>query len=369
MTRSAVNAGSFRSTRFAVVAALFLGTFALYARTGGHEFVAFDDDDYVVKNEHVQAGLTWHGIGWAFTTTHAANWHPLTWVSHMLDVELLGMRPGWHHLVNALLHALNAVLLFLFLLRATGATWRSALVAALFAVHPLHVESVAWVSERKDLLSTAFGFAALWAYSRYAERPSILRHAGVALLFTLSLLSKPMWVTLPFLLLLLDHWPLGRVVDRRLLLEKVPLLVLSLLSSVATFLAQSSGGAVASQHVALGLRLGNAATSCVVYALQMFWPADLAVFYPHPGDGLSIGTAVGAAVVVTGLTAAALSCWRRVPWIPVGWFWYLGMLVPVIGIVQVGAQARADRYTYVPLVGLFVIVAWSAAVRRPGRSR
>ena len=359
-----------RSTRFAIAAALFVCTVALYARTGGHDFVALDDDDYVVKNEQVRAGLTWQGLGWAFTTTHAANWHPLTWVSHMADVELLGVDAGRHHLVNVLLHALNAVLLFLFLLRATGATWRSALVAALFAVHPLHVESVAWVSERKDVLSTAFGFAALWAYARYAERPSPGRYAMVAALFTLSLLSKPMLVTLPFLLLLLDHWPLRRVADRRLFLEKVPLLLLSLLSSVATFHAQSSGGAVASQHVALGLRLGNAAISCLAYAFRMLWPVDLAAFYPHPGEGLVAWQAVGAAVVVASLTAAALACWRRVPWIPVGWLWYLGTLVPVLGIVQVGAQARADRYTYVPLVGLFLLVAWTAGALASGsRSR
>ena len=366
-----------RSTRAAIAAALFLCTVALFSRATSHEFVAFDDDDYVVKNEQVRAGLTWQGISWAFTTTHAANWHPLTWISHMVDVELSGMDAGRHHVGNVLLHALNALLLFLFLVRATGATWRSALVAALFAVHPLHVESVAWVSERKDVLCTFFGFAALWAYVRYAERPAPVRYAGVVLLFTLSLLSKPMWVTLPFLLLLLDHWPLRRAADPWLalpaagparprfatgflLLEKAPLLLLSLLSSVATFHAQSSGGAVASQHVSLGLRLGNAAISILAYAFQMVWPFDLAAFYPHPGDGLVAWQAVGAAVVVASLTAASFACWRRVPWVPVGWLWYLGTLVPVLGIVQVGAQARADRYTYVPLIGLFLILAWTA---------
>jgi tetratricopeptide (TPR) repeat protein len=376
-----------RAQRLAVVAFLFLGTCALYSRAATHDFVSLDDDDYVARNPRVLAGLSWEGVAWAFTTTAAANWHPLTWLSHMLDVELLGPSPGPHHVVNLLLHAANAVLLFLFLSRSTASTWRSALVAALFAVHPQHVESVAWISERKDLLSTLLGFGALLAYARHAERPAPLRYAAVALLFALSLLAKPMLVTLPFLLLLLDYWPLARFSEpglrveaegpdrprhgiRLLLAEKAPLLVLSALSSVATYRAQGGAGAIApSEFVSLGYRLGNAAVSCANYFARTFWPVRLAAFYPHPGVDLSVWQAVACAAALAAATGAALAWRRRLPWLPVGWLWFLGTLVPVIGIVQVGSQGTADRYTYVPLVGVFVLLAWGGAALAGASSR
>jgi Flp pilus assembly protein TadD len=356
---------------------LALAALLLYARTATFPFVGFDDNRYLTENRVVQDGLTWRGLAWAFTALHAGNWHPLTWLSHMLDVELFGMRPGAHHAVNALLHAADSALLFLALLRMTGARGRSAFAALLFALHPLHVESVAWVAERKDVLSTLFGFLMLLAYARHAERPGPRRLAPVALLLAASLLAKPMWVTAPFLFLLLDVWPLQRLEGsplpadpgcpsrprlplRGLILEKLPLLGLAAASSAATLLAQSRGGALTGLELGLGPRLAGAAVAYWRYAGKTLWPDPLAVYYPYSMNqvpGWLAGLAVAALVGATALSIAAA---RRAPWLPVGWLWFLGTLVPVIGVVQVGSQAMADRYTYLPAVGLFIALAWGA---------
>ncbi len=370
-------------TRWLIAAGIFLGTLALYARVAGHPFIFFDDNRYVTENPTVQAGLTWQGIAWAFTTLHVSNWHPLTWLSHMLDVELFGLNAGAHHAVNVLFHGANSVLVFLVFLRMTGATWRSAFVAALFTVHPTHVESVAWVAERKDLLSTLLGLLAMLVYVGWTRRSGVGRYLGVVALFAASLLSKPMWVTLPFLLLLLDVWPLQRwagspvPVDPeppptprlglgRLVLEKLPLLALSAASSAMTVVAQSRGGAMVNLDLGMGPRTGNAAVAYVRYVAKTFWPSDLAIYYPHPAGGLPSWQAIGAAALVFLASAAALLAVKRAPWLALGWFWFLGTLVPVIGLVQVGAQAMADRYTYLPAIGLYVALAWGgwAAARR-----
>jgi hypothetical protein len=365
----------------ALVAALAL---AVFWPAGSHPFVIFDDALYVFDNPDVLKGLTPEGISWAFGF-HAANWHPLTWISHMADVSLFGADAAWHHRVGIGWHALNAVLLFLVLRSMTGATRRSAFVAAVFAVHPMHVESVAWVAERKDLLSTFFAILATWGYARYARdrRPASLLAATV--LFALALLAKPMVVTLPFVFLLLDYWPLRRLSFPPaaegegtpllpLVVEKAPLFALSALSCVLTYLAQAEGGAVASaMRAPLGTRVANAFVSYAAYAGKSFWPASLSVYYPLPRGGVPAWQAAGAAAMLAAVTAGVLLRGRRSPWLPVGWFWFLGTLVPVIGIVQVGGQAMADRYTYFPMIGLSIVVAWGAAElvpeRWPHRSR
>ncbi len=361
---------------------LALATLAVYAPVRSHAFLFYDDDTYVTENAVVSAGLTPHGVAWACTTFHATNWHPLTWLSHMLDVQLFGMAPGPQHLVNVLLHAAAAVLLFLAFRRATDAPWPSAFVAAVFALHPLHVESVAWIAERKDVLATLCGFAALLAYVRHAERPESRRLASVAAFLALSLLAKPTFVTAPFLFLLLDAWPLGRVAGgpsspagprptfplARLALEKLPFLALAALSSIVTVIAQSSGGAVAGLHLGVGTRAANALVAYATYLGQAFWPANLAVLYPHRGTALPAWEWIVAAVLLVALTALALRVRARWPWVAVGWFWFGGTLVPMIGLVQVGVQSRADRYTYVPLTGIALAVAWSvAALVREGK--
>ena len=365
--------------RWLIAAGLFLGTLALYARVGGHPFIFFDDNRYVTENPTVKAGLTWQGVTWAFTTLHVSNWHPLTWLSHMLDVELFGVNPGPHHLVNVAFHGANAVLVFLVFLRMTGATWRSALVAALFAVHPTHVESVAWVAERKDVLSTFFGLLALLVHAGWARRGGAGRYLGVVVLFAASLLAKPMWVTLPFLLLLLDVWPLQRWAGSavpldpeppasprlglgRLVAEKLPLLALSIASSAMTVLAQSKGGALVSLGLGLDSRAGNAAVAYLRYLAKTIWPSTLAVYYPLPAAGIPAWQAVAAALVVSLASVIAILAARRAPWLAVGWFWFVGTLVPVIGLVQVGAQAMADRYTYLPTIGIYLVLAWGSAL-------
>ncbi len=388
---------------------LAMVTLAVYWIAGRNEFVNYDDPDYVTSNPHVLTGLTWENLRWAFTTGHASNWHPLTWLSHMLDCQVFGAHAAAHHLVNVAFHSANAVLLFLVLRRMTGAHWRSALVAALFALHPLHVESVAWISERKDVLSTFFLLLALAAYARsvarLADRPPppglpqakprgqgasprvadfidyALRflHPGPGLVclgwFALGLMSKPMLVTVPFLLLLLDYWPLGRFgvetgeAERRrfwlLLVEKTPFFALSLLSSVVTYLVQRKGGAV-STSLTVGERLGNALVSYARYLGKMWWPENLSVLYPHPGHWplWQVGLA---GALLAGLSAGAIVLRRNRPYPAVGWFWFVGMLIPVIGLVQVGIQSMADRYTYVPIIGLFIIVAWGVADLVPQR--
>jgi protein O-mannosyl-transferase len=338
-----------------------------YLQTLSYEFVSLDDGEYVVANRVVQQGLTLSNVGWAFTTMTAGNWHPLTWLSHMVDCQVFGLQPGWHHLVNALFHGANTVLLFVVLRGMTGMMWRSALVAALFAVHPLHVESVAWIAERKDVLSTFFGFWAIWAYVRYVRAPSLPRYGLVVCFFGLSLLSKPMLVTLPFTLLLLDVWPLKRFsVESRapvqkpkygsLFLEKLPLLAMSAASSVVTFKAQHD--AMASVDIwPLSDRLANAIVAYVSYLRKAFWPIDLAAIYIP--DETSVAKVAPAILVLVGITIGVGVLVRTRPWLAVGWLWFLGMLVPVIGLVQVGGQSMADRYTYVPLIGVFIMIAWS----------
>ncbi|HWS16155.1 MAG TPA: tetratricopeptide repeat protein [Candidatus Methylomirabilis sp.] len=344
---------------------LALSVLAVYGRTAWHPFITFDDEQYVASNPVVQRGLTADGAAWAFRTTHATNWHPLTWLSHMTDVELFGVDPGAHHLVNVLLHAANAVLLFLALRAMTGAAGRSAFVAALFALHPLHVESVAWIAERKDLLSGMFWILSMWAYAAYAARGGMPRYLLTAGCLALSLLSKPMAVTLPFVFLLLDFWPLrraGTVPPRRLVLEKVPFLALALASCVVTYAAQKSGGAVSPFPIPVGARLANAAVSYVAYLGKTFLPVSLSVFYPHPwsfgGPGHPAWQWGGAVLSLAALTALALRGAKERPYLATGWLWFLGTLVPVIGLVQAGEQGMADRYTYLPLTGVFLIVAW-----------
>jgi Tfp pilus assembly protein PilF len=349
-------------TRLLACLLLVLGVAAVYGRTAGFEYVFFDDDTYVTANPVVSEGLTLAGVRWAFTEVHGANWHPLTWLSHMLDVQLFGLAAGPPHLVNAGLHALSAVLLFLFLAGTTRRTWPAFFAAALFAWHPLRVESVAWVAERKDVLSGAFFFLTLLAYARYAREPGRGRYVLVALCLVLGLLTKPMLVTLPFVLLLLDRWPLERTRDRSwkdLVLEKAPLFVLVTLASALTFWAQDSSGAAPSAgEIALGLRLENALAAFGIYLGQTLWPAGLACFYPHavivaadPGAALLVPSLLGGTLLLGG-SAAVLVSRRSLPELTTGWWWTVGMLLPVIGIVQVGLQAHADRYTYLPLVGL-----------------
>jgi len=354
----------------AALAALVLVVYAPIVR---HPFLVTDDPDYVSANGHVLAGLTVAGVRWAFTTFDAANWFPLTWISHMIDVQLFGVRAGAHHLVSVLLHLANTVLLYAVLRRLTGAAGRSVWVAALFALHPLHVESVAWIAERKDVLSTFFWMAALWFYGRHVRRPGLSRFVPVALCQALGLLAKPMLVTLPLTLLLLDFWPLGRLragAIRGPLLEKAPLALLSGISAVVTLQAQSSGGAIGSMEVfPLGARMANALVSTTVYLKKMLWPVDLAVLYPHPGTSLPAWEVWGAALLLGSATALAVYTRRRRPWLLAGWFWYLATLAPVVGLVQVGAQGMADRYTYVPLLGPFVALAWEFGGTNAGRRR
>jgi protein O-mannosyl-transferase len=373
-----------RLLRWLIDLALAALTIAVYAPVGQHGFISLDDTAYVSENVHVARGVTPAGVAWALTSVSnlTANWHPVTWLSHMLDVELFGMNPGAHHLVSAALHALNAIVLFLLLDGMTGRPWRSACVAALFAAHPLHVESVAWIAERKDVLSTLFWLLTTWAYVGDTRRPGRARWAAVIVLFVLGLMAKPMLITLPFTLLLLDWWPLGRVsADKQegrgaaashwrrfvpLVVEKWPLFVLSGLSAVMTVIAQRRGGAVvALATISVAARVANAMISYVVYAWQMVWPAGLSVYYPHSGEA-SAGAAAVALAAVLGASWLAIRGAGRRPHLAVGWFWYLGTLVPVVGLVQVGLQAHADRYTYVPLIGLFVAIVWeSADLARP----
>lgn len=370
---------------------LIAATAASYGRVLNYDFVGFDDPDYVTENPVVRDGLTGEGVGWALTTGHSANWHPLTWLSHMLDVQLFGLNAAGHHLSSILLHALNALLIFGILQTMTRAAWPSAFVAALFALHPLHVESVAWISERKDVLSTCFGLLCIWAYGIYARRGGTWRYLVTMALLALGLMAKPMLVTLPCVLLLLDFWPLRRVrlrgdddaeqVSARsttnklpvcaaqplrwILIEKLPLLCLSIASSVATFLVQRGAGATQShESLTFALRCANAVVSYVRYIGKMFWPADLTLIYPHPnlpgGVPWTAGQIAAAAVIL--LLITAITIWaRRRAYLLVGWLWFLGTLVPVIGIVQVGGQAMADRYTYLPMIGLFIMLAFAAA--------
>jgi tetratricopeptide (TPR) repeat protein len=363
---------------------LAVGTVAVFARACGNDFVNYDDFPYVTQNANVRAGLTLKSIWWALTSTELANWHPLTWLSLQLDAQLFGLDPWGFHLTNVLLHAANVCLLFAFLQATTGALWSSAIAAALFAVHPLHVESVAWVAERKDVLSTFFWLLTMLAYARYARQPGPGRFALVMASYGLGLMAKPMLVTLACVLLLLDYWPLGRtgVVQSpksdighwtldigllqhslpRLLVEKIPLFAMAAASCAITLWAQSSGGTVSSlNQLPLSLRAQVALVGYAGYLAKMVWPWALAPLYPLPTETLPIWQLAGAAGLLVGVTTATLVLRRRCPYLAVGWFWYLGTLVPVIGLVQVGLQASADRYTYVPLIGIFIAIAWGGA--------
>jgi tetratricopeptide (TPR) repeat protein len=357
-----------------LMAALAALTIATYTPVWRFAFVALDDPQYVYANPDLASGLTVRSVVWALTTGHEANWHPLTWLSHALDISLFGMNAGWHHAENLLLHLVNTLLLFGVLRRMTGSAGPSAFVAAVFAVHPLHVESVAWVAERKDVLSTLFFMLSLGAYVRYVDAPSARRYAAVAALLAIGLTAKAMLVTMPFVLLLVDYWPLGRLAGaagathvprpqksaRQLIVEKIPLFAIVAASSVATFVAQRQGGAMKDLEVfRVGMRLQNAAVSYADYLRAAFWPSGLGVFYPFPSSLPSARVALSLLVLAV-ITAAAVLAWRRLPALTVGWFWFAGMLVPVIGFVQVGMQARADRYMYLPLVGLSIAVAWGA---------
>lgn len=353
------------TVRVVVCVLLALSVFATYAGVRHCGFTDADDPHYVLSNPIVKRGLTWEGVRWAFTTGHAANWHPLTWLSHMLDVELFGLRPLGHHLSSVALHAANSVLLLLALERTTRAFWRSAAVASLFALHPLRVESVAWVAERKDVLCAFFFFVLLLAYARYVERAGVARYLAVAVSLALGLLAKPMLVTAPFVLLILDVWPLRRTRERgswkRITLEKLPLLVLVLLASVATFLAQRSGGTVQSiDAIAIHVRVLNAVISYGAYVAQLLWPQGLCVYYPYPLGSQLVPFAVSVSALAV-ITTLALRERSRRPYLLAGWLWFAGMLVPVIGIVQVGSQAHADRYTYLPSIGLTLALVWLVA--------
>jgi tetratricopeptide (TPR) repeat protein len=378
-------AGTFCSRNQRVILSLVLaiGTWITFSPVIGNQFINYDDPEYVTKNPHVNSGLSVNNAAWAFTTVYAANWHPLTWLSHMLDVSMFGLNPGWHHGVSLLLHVGNVVLLFYLLLRMTGSVWRSGFVAAFFALHPLHVQSVAWIAERKDVLSTFFGLVTLQCYVTYCQRPtterrdasaagkkqSIMSH-GVAywlalVFFAFGLMSKPMLVTLPLLMLLLDYWPLKRVEAiswlgvKAVIPEKLPFAALAMGSSVITFIAQHSAGAVASvKTLGLGTRVQNAITAYGAYLRKTLWPADLAVFYPQLME-VPTWRVLFAALCLVALTMWAWYSMRRNRAIFVGWCWFVITLLPVIGLVQVGGQAMADRYSYVPLIGVFIMLSWS----------
>ncbi len=341
-------------------AALALITIAVFFQVGTFDFITYDDPAYVTANPQVKAGLSLENFVWAFTSSQAYNWHPLTWLSLMLDCQLFGPAPHLLHITNLLLHTVNVVLLFIVLLRMTKATWASVFVAAAFAIHPLHIQSVAWVAERKDVLSTLFWLLTMFFYVRYTERPCLRRYLLVIFAFAMGLMAKPMLVTLPVILLLLDYWPLKRQYQAgKLLLEKVPLFFLAGVTSVITVIVQQRGGAVKDiVKFPFDIRVINALVSYVKYILKMFWPVNLSIFYPHPGRSLHFSDAVIPLALLVIVTILAIRFARTHGYLFVGWFWYICTLIPVIGLVQVGNQAMADRYTYIPLIGLFIIIAW-----------
>mgnify|MGYP006198390701 CR=1 FL=1 len=330
-----------------------------------HEFLTYDDPIYITENEQVQKGLTAEGVAWAFRSFDF-NWHPITWLTHMIDVELFGMNAGAHLLVNAAIHAINAILLLLVLTRATGFVWRSAVVAALFAIHPLHVESVAWLAERKDVLSSLFLLLTVWFYLRFVERRSKLHYALMLVMFILGLMSKGMLVTLPFVLVLIDYWPLRRLQSfrwrelRPLIVEKLPLFLLIIPAAFITWYAQHVVEAIANvRFVPVLIRLANAAISYVIYIRRMFWPDDLALGYSYPST-IKPSTSIASAIILLVVTILVV-IYRERRYLFTGWFWFAGMLVPVSGIVQIGPQSMADRYTYIPMVGLFILFTWLIA--------
>jgi len=386
-----------RSTKKHLLISLLLAfvTFLVFIQVIQSEFINFDDDLIITDNEMVLNGLTKKGLVYAFTTGYGGCWHPLTWISHMVATQLFGLVPGWHHLLNLLLHMANTVLIFLVLSRMTKALWQSAFVAALFALHPLHVESVAWVTERKDVLSTFFWILTIGLYGSYAARPGLNRYLAVLLCFALGLMAKPILVTLPFVLLLLDYWPLGRLepktisrktkhsslppknieaqpyhnsakqtiifkwsLVRPLLIEKIPFFLLTIFASIISYLSQNYAGAVKSfESFPLKARIANAFISYVAYMVKMVWPMNLAILYPHPIWWPS-WQVLGSVVLLLVFTILFLKKAKNHRYFIVGWFWYIGTLVPVIGVVQIGAHSMADRFTYIPLIGLFIIIAW-----------
>jgi len=349
-------------------------TVLTYGNILSHDFIDYDDGDYVTNNRHVQQGISFQNIIWAFTTIHASNWHPLTWLSHMLDCQFYGMNPGLHHLTNLLFHVINTLLLFFIFNQMTGKLWQSAFISALFALHPVHVESVAWVAERKDVLSTFFWMLTMWAYFRYVKHRGITRYVMVMLFFILGLLSKPMLVTLPFILILLDFWPLNRFqttgvqtakldirqIGLHLVWEKMPLFILSGISGCVTLFAQQQGGALKSlDFIPFQYRLANALVSYAAYMEKMIIPTKLAVLYPHPGIHPWWKVAISGALIVF-ITAISIKSIKNRPYFIMGWLWYLVTLLPVIGLIQVGIQSMADRYAYIPLIGLFIVISWGA---------
>ena len=359
-------------SKIAICAVLIAIIWAVFGQTLQYGFVNYDDPAYVSENRQIQEGVTWQNVVWAFTHVHSHNWHPLTTISHMLDCQLFGLKPGAHHFVNVLLHSASAVLLFLLLEKMTAALWRSSLVAAIFAIHPLRVESVAWIAERKDVLSGLFFMLTLLAYVHYARKPTVCRYGSMSILFVCGLLSKPMLVTVPVILLLVDFWPLKRTQTseisghknsdlawRKLILEKIPLFVLAIGSGIATLIAQR-GGILDTQHLAFASRIANAISAYLIYIWQMFWPTDLAAMYPHPGQ-LTFWEIAPASALLILVTAAAISLWKGRPYFIMGWFWYLAMLLPVIGLIQVGSQAHADRYTYLSQIGLYIAIVWGVS--------
>ena len=360
-----------RRTDYLICLAMIVAMLAVYWQVRGFGFILLDDPGYVSGNGHVLGGLNSSSLSWAFRSYYQSNWHPLTWISLMADAQLGGANPAVFHLTNVGLHILNTLLLFAFLLLETGKRWASASVALLFAIHPLHVESVAWVTERKDVLSTLFWLLTMLAYLWYARRRSISRYLLVATAFALGLLAKPMLVTLPIVLLLLDIWPLGRLAKRSqpaeghlplraLILEKIPLLAISAASCAVTLAAQSGGGSVYTvAALPIGARISNAVVACVGYIVKMLWPTNLMPQYPHPGRTLPEWQIVFSALLLALVTVLAVKAARKRPYVTVGWLWYLVTLIPVIGLVQVGVQAMADRYTYIPLLGVFIAIAWA----------
>jgi tetratricopeptide (TPR) repeat protein len=355
-------------SKIAIIIFLTVSTLAIYWQIGGHEFIRFDDQIYLIENPYIRNGFSFSTVKWAFTSVYAANWHPLTWLSHMLDVQLFGMRPAGHHLGNVFLHILNAMLLFLLLSRSTGALWKSAVVAMLFALHPLHVESVAWASERKDVLSTLFWFLTLYFYTRYSELPGRKFYITTLCVFTLGLMSKPMLVTVPIVMLLMDYWPLKRLhfdgrtspslSTRHLLIEKLPFLLLAIISCGITYYAQQSGNAMTELAASpLSERLSNAAISYISYLIKTFWPVNLSVFYPY-NMNIPVWQSICAFVLLTIISVLVCMKHTRYPYLTIGWFWFLLTLIPVIGVVKVGLQSMADRYTYIPLTGIFIMSVW-----------
>ena len=357
---------------------LILAIIIVYGQVGSFDFVNWDDGLYVTENLHVQKGLSEEGFIWAFTTSRGGSWHPITWISHMMDCELFGLNPAGHHYINITFHIVNTLFLFFIFFRMTGELWKSAFVAALFALHPLHVESVAWVSERKDVLSTFFGFMMIGAYCRYIKASDIKNYLLVFIFFCMGLMSKPMLVTFPFVLLLLDFWPLkrfqlinssepqsGKSTDNAftgiypLIVEKIPLFIMAAIFCILTFLIQRSGGVMPSlKSLPIKMRIANAFVTYASYILKAIWPYNLSYYYPYSISTVSVWQIFGAAFLIISATLGAIYVSRRYPYVLVGLFWYLGTLVPVIGLVQVSDQATADRYTYIPLIGLCIVIAW-----------